>query len=170
VTITVTREQQAAMERLLLGGGLGAWWGRSSVRLGFAVMAVALAPAVKALGGAAAPALAAVVCLAVPALVMTGVFLVRRRVARATVRGLWPVGVPVGVDLLDGRLSVTAPDGVRAVDLSDVRGVRRADGVLALRLRDREVALPAGALDHRAESWLSATLLARRTPGFEDWR
>ena len=168
--VEVTGDLQDEMVRLVTGGGLGAWWGRSSVRFGFAVMAVLLAPVVKALGGGRAPVLAAVVCLGVPALVMTAVQLRRARSARAHVRARWPVGSRPVADFAPGRLVVSGAEGVETLDVRSVTDLRTSGRAALVKLDGRTVVLPRALVSGEAEVWLRSTSAFRRRRGSADWR
>jgi hypothetical protein len=162
--VEVTEPLQRAMQRALLGGGLVAWWGRSSVRITCALLLVRGAGVATAAGAAGSIAVVLLV-MAAPEVLLTAVHLWRVQDARRVVRRRWPVGTTHAATFASGRLVLTGPDGDEVLDLSDLHDLHVTEEAAVLRLRPLPFVLPRALVAPDALSWMGEVLLARRPGG-----
>lgn len=165
--VEVAEPLQRAMERALLGGGLAAWWGRSSVRITCALLIVLGVVVAKSAGARGSVAAVAVV-MVVPPLLLTAVHVWRVRDARRVVRRRWPVGTTHTATFAPGRLVLTGPDGAEVLDLSDLHDLRLTEETAVLGLgrgRPLPLVLPRDLVALEGLSWMREVLVARRPGG-----
>lgn len=164
-SVWVTQDVQDDLVRALLGGGTAEWFGRSGVRVSWALVAIALAPVAKALDAPVVPA--ALVLIAAPGLLLLALHRWRVRDARRRVRLEWPTETTHHASVTRGVLVLSGPDRSRSVDLHGVTGLAVGESVVVLERGPSPYVLPRALLADDVLAWLTEQVIVR-TPSH--WR